>query len=469
MKTLFYRALSSLCCVLLLGAIWNPSRAAAQTDEAIRPNIIFILVDDLGYGDVGAFGQQMIPTPHLDRMAEQGMRFMQHYAGSTVCAPSRATLLSGQHTGHVWQRGNGRHNFRPDPQDICFASHLQESGYATAMIGKSGLSGHSEDGAFPNTKGFDYFFGFVSHRAAHRHYPQLLWRNGEPVHYPDNHGREGVHYTGDLFTVDALQWIRDHHEQPFFLHFALQNPHADLHVPDEWRQMFVGQFDESPYEGAHYRAERYPRSTFAGMIAHLDDSVGQVLALIEELGIEENTLVIFTSDNGPHNVGGHDHNFFNSNGPFRGIKRDLYEGGIRVPTIAWWPGTVEAGGETDHISAFWDFAPTAIELAGARPMAQTDGISYVPTLLGEGEQAVHEYLYWEFHERGGKQAVRMGDWKAVRLNARREANSPIELYNLASDPGEQHNVADQHPDIVRQMQRIMHQAHVPIPNYQLGR
>jgi arylsulfatase A len=437
----------------------SPMAAEAST-PAPRPNIIFILADDLGYGDLSCFGQQHFETHHLDRMASEGIVFTDHYAGSTVCAPSRACLLTGMHTGHVYQRFNGNVQFREDPNDITVARLLADAGYHTAMIGKSGLSCRSNDGALPNRKGFEHFFGYISHAAAHRYYPKALWKNGERIKYPSNAGKSGDTYSGDLFRADTMAYLEEHAEGPFFLHLSLQQPHADLAVPQEWKAPFLDKFDDQPAKGGNYRDEEHPKATFAGMVTYLDDTVGEVLAKLEELGIDDNTLVIFSSDNGAMSEGGWSRSYFNSSGPLRGGKRDLYEGGIRVPTIARWPAAVPAGSRTAHPSAFWDFAPTACELAGVTPTEEMDGISYLPTLRGEQHQPKHDFLYWEFYEQGGKQAVRWGNWKGVRLNVGNAPQGPIELYDLATDIGETNNIAADHPEVVARIDQQMRAAHV---------
>ncbi len=448
-------ALRGVICLWVL----LPFYAAIASGE--KPNIIFIMADDLGYNDLSCMGQQHFETPHIDALAQGGMRFTQYYAGCTVCAPSRACFLTGFHTGHVFQRFNGNVQFREDPADVTIATVLNKAGYRTAMIGKSGLSCNSSDLELPNRKGFDHFFGYVAHAAAHRLYPKRLIRNGEIVTYQGNQGKEGDEYAGDEFLRESLDWIAQNKSEPFFLHLSLQQPHADLQVPNSYRQKFIGKFEERPFKGGHYRAEQNPKATFAGMINYLDESVGKIVAEIERQGLSDNTIVMFTSDNGPHYEGGHHPANFDSNGPLRGGKRDLYEGGIRVPFIASWPGKIAPGTTSDLVSAFWDFPATACELAGLKPLPKTDGISMVPTLLGRGSQKQHGSLYWEFYEQGGKQAVRAGDWKAIRLNVNQDRNGPLELYNLASDISESNNVADKNPKVVARMAQIMRDQHVP--------
>ena len=444
----------------------TPARGdAVNRARGSRPNIIFILADDLGYNDLSIMGQENFVTPALDRMAEEGMIFTDHYSGSTVCAPSRATLLTGNHTGRLYQRGNGQIQFRRDPHDITIATRLREAGYHTAMIGKSGLACLTDDAELPNDKGFDHFFGFIDHRDAHRFFPPELVRNGERISYENNHGSQGEIFSGDLILDETLKYIdaRGQEEAPFFLHLALQQPHADMVAPQEFRMPYVGQFDEEPYpEGRHYYAQTHPAATYAAMVTYVDHTVRRVLQKLRQLGIEEDTLVMFSSDNGSHTEGGYHYDIHDSNAPFRGGKRDLYEGGIRMPTVAWWPGTIEPGSRTDHISAFWDFPPTALELAGEAVPEEMDGISFVPILVGrEEQQHKHDYLYWEFYERGGRQAVRHGKWKGIRLNVSEDLHGPLELYDLENDPGESNNIADEHPDIVAKLAQFMEDAHEP--------
>ena len=410
-----------------------------------KPNIMFILADDLGYGDLGCYGQQTIETPNLDRMAAEGMIFTDHYAGSTVCAPSRCCLMTGLHTGHAHVRGNARVPLRP--KDVTVAELLRQAGYTTGIIGKWGL-GEPETTGIPNRKGFDYWFGYLNQRHAHNYYPEYLWRNEEkvelsnevtPVNPPGGVATKRVQYSHDLFTADALSFVERNRSQPFFLYLAYTIPHANNEAGAKGMEV--------PSYGP-YANEDWPEAQkgHAAMITRMDKDIGKLLARLKALGLDEKTLVLFSSDNGP----------------LRGHKRNLYEGGIRVPLIARWPGYVAPGSGTNHVSAFWDFLPTCCELTNIVPPEGIDGISLLPTLLGQRDrQRRHWYLYWEFHEQGKKQAVRIGEWKGVRLNVAKEPDGPIELYNLTTDIGEERNVADQHPGVVRQMAVIMATAHKP--------
>ena len=424
--------------------------------SAKKPNIIFILADDLGYGDLGCYGQERIKTPNLDRMAEEGMRFTEHYAGSTVCAPSRCVLMTGLHTGHCLVRGNARVPLRPS--DVTVAELLKKAGYSTGIVGKWGLGEPGSTGV-PNKKGFDYWFGYLNQRHAHNYYPDYLWRNEEKVQLK-NEVKGGVatrrvEYSHDLFTEEALAFVERSKDKSFFLYLAYTIPHAN----NEARQKGMEVPDYGIYKDKDWPQ---PQKGHAAMITRMDGDIGKLFAKLKELGIDESTLVMFSSDNGPHREGGNKPDFNDSNGPLRGIKRDLYEGGIRVPTLARWPGKIKAGSVSDHISGFWDFLPTCAELAGFKAPKGIDGISMVPTLLGKPQkQKKHEFIYWEFHEQGKKQAVRMGDWKGVRLNVARKPNAPIELYNLKTDVGEKHNVADQHPEVVAKIAKYMKTARTP--------
>jgi arylsulfatase A-like enzyme len=430
-----------------------------------KPNIIYIMADDLGYGDLGCYGQEQIQTPNLDRMANQGIRFTDHYAGSTVCAPSRSVLMTGKHTGHTYIRGNqevkpyGQEPLRGEIRTV--AEMLKDAGYSTGCIGKWGLGPPETEGA-PENQGFDYFFGYLGQRHAHNYYPEYLFRNNERVPLDNvvendrldgaGHATKKVQYAHDLIAEEAMSFVQSHKTEPFYLYFSPTIPHANNEAGDEGMEIpDYGQYTDKDWPE--------PQKGLAAMISRLDRDVGELLDMIQQMNLDRNTIVLFTSDNGPHAEGGNDPYFFDSNGPLRGIKRDLYEGGIRVPMIAWWPGQISPGSETDHPSAFWDFLPTAADLAGIADIPENDGISYLPAMLGQ-DQPEHEYLYWEFPARGGKQAVRMGDWKGVRLEVRELGRqAPMELYNLAEDIGEENNVASDHPDIVEQIAQIMDEAH----------
>jgi len=461
------------CSVLLIAAV--SSGTNARSEDTGRPNLIYILADDAGYGDLGCYGQKTIPTPNLDRMAAEGMRFTQHYAGSTVCAPSRCVLLTGLDTGHCRVRGNSPGMMRP--ADVTTAELLREAGYRTGCIGKWGVGAPLplDD---PQHNGFDSFYGYISMWHAHNFYPEFLIRNGGKVplrnevepRWKETDGRgiatRKVDYVPNLLTKEAIDFVEQNRSRPFFLYFALNVPHANneaTHADTPERGMEVpdfGPFAEKDWPGAE--------KGFAAMMRNIDRDVGRLLEKLRQLGLDEKTLVMFTSDNGPHQEGGHTMEFFDSNGPLRGMKRDLYEGGVRVPMIARWPGRIEAGTTTDHISGFQDVLPTLAELAGVEPPPGIDGISMAPTLLGKpGEQEQHDYLYWEFTERGGKRALRQGAWKIVQLKVSTPKPADPELYNLSEDAGETKNVADQHPDVVRRLVALMDQAHRPSRSYPL--
>ena len=447
--------------IIFLLLSWNFSALSAE-----KPNIIFILADDLGYADVGFNGQKYMKTPHIDKMRAEGMSFTQHYSGSTVCAPSRSCLMTGQHTGKTRVRGNGPGHLLPE--DITVASMLKEAGYKTGCIGKWGLGTYSDEGA-PDKKGFDHFFGYIDQRRAHHYYQDYMWRNGEKELYPDNPKKRNK-YAHDLFTQDALNFIEENKEGPFFLYLAYTIPHVDLDVPEDSIKPFLHLPEKGPYKGNHYISCEKPRATFAGMVARLDDHVGLLLKKLKDLNIDKNTLVIFTSDNGPTPAGGADPEFFNGNGDFKGIKRDLYEGGIRVPFVAWWPGKIKGNSTSEHISAFWDLMPTCAEIAGVKVPKQSDGISYLPSLLGkENSQESHEYLYWEFYEQGGKQAIRQGKWKGVRLNLSKNINAKMELYDLEADPGETTNLAAKYPERVKELMTLISEAHTDSKLYSFTR
>lgn len=467
MKTIKYYLLSPALVVVLLLAACDAPQPSDDGADARPPNIVLIVADDLGYGDLGAYGQQRIMTPRLDRMAEEGLRFTQFYAGSTVCAPSRSVLMEGRHTGRTYIRGNKEvqpYGQEPIPDSlVTMAEVLQEAGYSTGLVGKWGLGGPDTPG-HPNNQGFDHFFGYLGQRHAHNYYPEFLFYNEERIDVPGNvlpeprrgdgagEAIEKVTYSHDLFADSALAFIDRNRNEPFFLFMALTIPHANNEAGD--RGMEVP--DYGPYADEDWPE---PSKGLAAMISRMDADVGRVMDRLQEHGIAENTLVLITSDNGPHAEGGNDPHYFDSNGPLRGIKRDLYEGGIRVPTIAWWPGRVEAGSETDYAGYFPDLLPTFADLAGTAPPSDIDGLSIVPTLMDRpDEQEGHDYLYWEFYEGGMAQAVRMGSWKGVR-----PPDGDVELYDLEEDLGETNDVAAEHPDVVARIKAVMEEAHRPSP------
>lgn len=469
--------------VFILQACNNKQKADnTENNQQNSPNIIYILADDLGYGDIGRYGQTKIETPNLDKLAEEGMLFTQHYAGSTVCAPSRSVLLSGKHTGHTAIRGNkeydpeGQHPL--DDETYTIAEMLKDAGYNTGAFGKWGL-GFVGTAGDPNKQGFDEFFGYNCQRQAHRYYPEHLWHNEEKVTLEGNDFKSTEEYAGHIIHEQALEFIESKKDQPFFLFYANVLPHAELIMPEgEMMDKYRGRFEETayiderpgadygdePFEVKYYTSQPEPRTTFAAMISLLDKQVGEVISKVKELGLDENTIIIFSSDNGPHMEGGADPDFFDSNGELRGHKRDLYEGGIRVPMIVRWPGKIEANSKTDHISAFWDIMPTLADVSKTQKPDNIDGISFFPELTG-GEQKEHKFLYWEFHEQGGKKAVRRGKWKAVKLNCFDESKSKVELYDLSVDIGEQNNIASEHPEIVKELLAIMEKEHVENPDF----
>jgi len=458
--------------------------------EPTRPNIVLIVADDLGYGDIGSYGQQQIQTPHLDRMAEEGLRFTQFYAGSTVCAPSRSVLMTGQHTGRTPIRGNNEVlpiGQQPLPDSsVTMAEMLRAAGYRTGLFGKWGLGGPGSEG-MPHRQGVDQFFGYIGQRRAHYYWPEFLfesnadslWRvplEGNVVEdNPERHPGSGPPiergtYSHDAIMDRALAFIEENAgEQPFFAFLPVTIPHASVVAPEEAFAPYLDDegnsiFDETPHVAGHYTSQPMPKAAYAAMVSHMDRGVGQVMDRLDALGIAENTIVLFTSDNGPHGEGGYEPEYLDSNGPLRGMKRDLYEGGIRVPHLAWGPGRIAAGTTTDAIGYFGDYMATFAELADTDvPAGATDSRSLVPVLRGETDTLrVDEPLYWEFYARGSSQAVRLGKWKAVRKPM---MTGTMELYDLEADMGESNNVADAHPDLVERMAAIMEEAHTPSPGW----
>jgi len=481
-------AASFLCLTLLLGAALP---ALAQAREGRRPNVIFIMADDLGYGELGCYGQEKIQTPNIDALAQQGLRFTDAYSGAPVCAPARCVLMTGRHPANAQVRGNKEMGgWAPDEPEgqwpisadtVTVAELMRDAGYANGAMGKWGLGGPGSEG-HPCFQGFDSFYGYLCQRVAHNYYPTHLWNNHNVDVLDGNrwfraHDRieaaeEGfTQFYGEVYAPDrileqATGFIREHKDEPFFLYLPFVEPHVAMQPPHDWVNHYPEEWDEQPYLGGRgYVPHPRPRAGYAAMISDLDEHVGTIVALIEELGLGEDTLIVFTSDNGPtHDVGGVDTTFFESAGPLRGLKGSVYEGGIRIPMIARWTGTIEPGTTTDHQTCFQDLMATMADLTGRQAPADCDGISYLPTLMGQGEQVVHEYLVWEFHGYNGQKAVRIGDWKAVMTRIHR-GNNEIELYNLAEDLGEENNVAGQHPDLVAQAREIFETDRTPNANF----
>lgn len=443
------------------------------------PNLVFVLADDLGWGEVGCYGQTKIRTPRLDALAAEGMRFTDFYAGAPVCAPSRCVLLTGKHPGNAYVRDNTEGGgWGPDsiegqrpllPGTVTLGTMLQAAGYATACVGKWGLGGPDSTGA-PELQGFDHFFGYLCQRRAHNFYPTHLWKDGEKVPLEGHEwgNLTGEHYAHDLMTEDALSWVRANQDRPFFLYVPYTIPHLALQVPEDSLAEYRGLWQDPPYEGGKgYLPHPTPRAAYAAMVTRMDRDIGRIVDLLEELELRDDTLIMFSSDNGAtFDIGGADSPFFESCGPFRGRKGSVFEGGLRVPLIASWPGKVPAGEVSDHVAAFWDLMPTFAELAGAEIPATTDGLSFLPTLLGMGEQATHRYLYWEFPGYRGQQALRAGRWKAVRRNLA-DGVVRTQLFDLLEDPAESVDLASQEPELLSQLEAWMAEAHSPSPEYPL--
>jgi arylsulfatase A len=454
-----------LCTSLSLAACAN------SVKEKPLPNIIYILADDLGYGDLSCYGQKKFSTPNIDRLAREGMLFTQHYTGCTVSAPSRSCLMTGLHSGHTPIRGNKgwepEGNWPLPSNTFTFAKMLKSKGYTTGAFGKWGL-GYIDSEGDPNLQGFDEFFGYNCQTLAHNYYPGHLWHNHERINLHENDNGENGSYSADLIHKAALDFLESNKSKPFFLFYPTTIPHAELSAKEGYMAMFRGKFNpEKSYKGVDngptfrlgpYGSQPEPHAAFAAMIKELDDYVGELLTRLKELGIENNTIVIFASDNGPHKEGGADPDFFDSNGGLRGYKRDMYEGGIRTPMLVRWPDKVKGGSKSDHVSAFWDILPTFAEITGAEIPKDIDGISFLPALLGNSQRQ-HEYLYWEFHEQGGKVALRMGKWKAVKLNMDSTPQGKTELFDLSIDTGETTDIAEVNPMVVKKMEELMKQAH----------
>lgn len=489
------------CWTLASIAVWMLGPCPSPASE--KPNIVYILADDLGYNELGCYGQKLIKTPNIDRLAREGMRFTQHYSGQAVCAPSRCTLMTGKHTGHAFTRNNGNPKdiqylapkfgwefpgqYPIPDQELTIAELLKTQGYATGAMGKWGLGQIGTTGD-PNKQGFDLFFGYNCQRHAHSFYPGHLWHNHQKVKLgndppvpghaalpaganPNDSASytpfKGNDYAPDRMIDVALRFIGENKDRPFFLYFPTTIPHLALHIPDEELKPYLGKWEETPFVGGKgYTPHQTPRAAYAAMISRMDKDVGRIMTLLDELGLDKSTLVVFSSDNGTTTASREvDAEFFESVGPLRGLKGSLYEGGIRVPMLARWPGRIQPHSVTDHVSAFWDVLPTVCDMAGIDPPKNIDGISFAPTLLGQPDrQRRHEYLYWEFPAYGGQQAVRMGNWKGIRQNMLRRGNKQplkIELFNLAEDVGEESDVAEEYPKVTERIRKIMRTARRP--------
>ena len=457
---------------LLLGA------AATSLSSQQKPNVVFIVTDDLGYGDLSSFGQDKFQTPNIDQLALNGTRFTRSYSGTTVSAPSRASLLTGLHTGHTPIRGNMEvqpEGQKPLPANLYTIFTLfKDAGYTTGAFGKWGL-GYPGSSGDPMNQNIDQFYGYNCQRMAHNYYPSHLWDNSTKVEFPENDNGGFGAYSQALIQEKTLQFIEEQNDNPFFLFVPMVLPHAELVVPEDSIILNLrGKFPETPYKGTDsgpnfrkggYMSQDYPRATHAAMVKRIDVYVAQILDKLKEHDMLDNTLIIFTSDNGPHGEGGGDPDFFNSNGIYRGYKRELYEGGIRVPTIISWQGKVAEGKESNFPFAFWDYLPTFADILQTDIKGETDGVSILPTLLGEGKQRERDYFYFEFQEMGGRQAVIKGDWKLLHLDIRN--GGEYELYNIASDPSENHNIIDQFPDISEELKTIMEEARTEDPDWPL--
>ncbi len=487
--------------IMLLGALTLPSVPAASAAAApAHPNIMFIMADDLGYAELGCYGQQKIRTPNIDRLAAEGMRFTQHYAGNAVCAPSRCVLMTGKHPGHAFVRDN--REMKPEGQfpipeaTVTMGEAFQQQGYVTGAFGKWGLGGPGSTGD-PLKQGFNRFYGYNCQRHAHNYYPTYLWDNdrrvslnnepfspyaklpadadpNDPASYA---GYIGTDYAPDLIHKQALRFVREHWNRPFFLYVPSVVPHLALQVPADSLAEYTNRWSDPPYPGGHgYLPNRTPRATYAAMVTRLDREVGRLMALVKELGLEEKTIVVFTSDNGPtyNRLGGSDSEFFKSAGPFRGLKGSLYEGGIRVPMIVRWPGHIQPGTTSDRLTGFEDWMPTLLELAGCKSAIprDLDGLSFAATLLGQ-RQEPRPFLYREFPGYGGQQFVRVGNWKGIRQHLKPAGQNAkpqlhLALYDLDQDPGESRDVAAQHADIVAKLERIMREQHAPSKEFPMA-
>jgi len=465
--------------ILVLTSLFSQCKVAVNDERP--PNVVFILADDLGYGDLSCYGQTKFSTPNIDALAKGGLVFTQHYSGSTVCAPSRSALLTGLHTGHTFIRGNKE--VQPEGQYpladsvITLAEIFKSNGYTTGMFGKWGLGYPGSEGD-PMKQGFDTFTGFNCQRLGHNYFPPSLWYNDKKVAIPENDGIGNGSYAPDRIHQSALDFIKTNKDRPFFLYLPTIIPHAELVAPERYMEKYRGKFGEEKahvgpepsdktYKTGGYTSQEEPKAAFAAMVTLLDEQVGEIVQALIEAGVYDNTIIIFTSDNGPHVEGGADPDYFDSNGAFRGHKRDLYEGGIRVPMIVHWSARVKPG-KTNHLSAFWDFVPTFSEIIGDETSRKVDGISFYPMLKGETDQRKHQYLYWEFHEQGGKQAIRKGNWKALRLDVNDPEKTRMELFNIDDDMSETKDLSGTYPDTLRAMEHLMNNARQTNPVFRFG-
>ncbi|HET9486371.1 MAG TPA: arylsulfatase [Chryseosolibacter sp.] len=483
MKKIFAQLSSNRQTPIRRGAVWIilievlllATIPSSYAQRPAKPNIIVILADDLGYGDLSCYGQKRFQTPNIDKLAREGMMFTNHYSGSPVCAPSRSALMTGLHTGHTYVRGNKEvqpEGQVPLPDDAYTVTEmLRSAGYATGVFGKWGLGYPDSEGA-PENQGVDEFFGYNCQRLAHNYFPEYLWDNESKTFLEGNKGTSKGDYAPEIIHKRALKFLDDHHDGPFFLFYPMIMPHAELVAPEDYMTLYRGKFlPEKSFQGVDagdtfrkgpYGSQPEAHAAFAAMVHLIDVQVGNILDKVAALGLDENTLIIFSSDNGPHVEGGADPDFFDSNGILRGYKRDLYEGGIRVPMIARWKRTIEPGQVTDHVSAFWDMMPTFAELTKIKIDKKIDGLSFLPTLLGNSkQQQQHHHLYWEVHELGGRMALRKGPWKLVRYDVAKDPPGEPELYNLKDDPSEKNNVAKKYPRKVDELKTIMRAERIP--------
>lgn len=447
-----------------------------KEEKISSPNLVYILADDLGYGDLSSYGQEKFSTPNIDQLAKDGILFTQHYAGSSVCAPSRSSLMTGLHTGFTPIRGNKptKQGQLPLPDaSYTLAELFKDNQYTTGAFGKWGLGGVGTEGD-PLQQGFDEFYGYNDQRLAHHYYPDYLWDNNQKITLPENQGLEKGTYAPELIHQKALEFLERNKEKPFFLFYPTIIPHAELFAPQEYMEQFVGKYPETKsfkgvddgekYKKGSYGSQEYPRAAYAAMVKLLDDQVGELVKKVKELGLEDNTIFVFTSDNGPHREGGNDYKFFNSNGKFRGHKRDLFEAGIRVPMIVKWTNQIQPNTKTEHISAFWDVLPTVADMLNTKLESPTNGVSFLPTLKGNSEEQLqHDYLYWEFHEKNAKQAIRKKEWKLVITKL--QQNPKYHLFNLEEDPGETKNLAETNPEQLEILKALLEESRTPSEDF----